>query len=157
MLWKKLHSESRTVFIFADNGTPQGNYPSGNFFFLEIIQSTKKSTASPTAFVLPLLLGENGASVKTFEKVEFSGRHGYGGKIWFRNFWIFCSGVKRVSQSEFEGFCVNSFPSWAKFEGNVLGTCFQDERFLYKNAPTYLSRTRHTNAVVGVLQSLFYW
>ena len=63
--------------------------------------------------------------------------------------------MKRVPQSEFESFCVNSFPSWVKFEGNVLGTDFQCERFLRKNVPTYLSRTHHTNAVVGVFQSLF--
>ena len=34
---------------------------------------------------------------------------------------------------------------------------FKMKGFLYKNAPTYLSRTHHTNAVVGVFQSLFYW
>ena len=69
MLRKKLHSESRTVFIFADNGTPTRNQPYGTF--LEIIKSTKSRLRPQQRLYCPFLLGENGASVKTFVKMEF--------------------------------------------------------------------------------------
>ena len=77
---------------------------------MKITHSTKGSTAPPTAFVLPFFHGENGASVNTFwECGEFLG----GALMWWQDltleFWVFRSGMKWVSQSEFEGFCVNSF------------------------------------------------
>ena len=71
MLWKKLHSESRTVSIFADNGAPQRNYPSGNFFFGNY-SINKKVDCVPNSVCIALFYSvKTGQVLKLLRKWSF--------------------------------------------------------------------------------------
>ena len=70
MLWKKLRSESRTVFIFADNGTPQRNYASGNFFW-ELFNQQKSRLRPQQRLYCPFYSMNTGQVLKLLRKWGF--------------------------------------------------------------------------------------